>query len=191
MFGFVLGDVSGKGPPAALMSALMQGMFAAEAYAPHGPAAAVAHINQALCRRGVESRFVTLMFGLLSTSGVLTYCNAGHNPPLVLSAGGVRRLEAGGPVVGLQPQAPYVQGTTQLAPRDVILIFSDGVSEAFDRVGEEFGEARILEAAAGAADLPAQVLVDRIVGAVRAFTRDAVQSDDITTMVIRYAGPAA
>ena len=189
-FGFVLGDVAGKGPPAALMSALMQGMFAAEAYTPRGPALAVAQINQALCRRGLESRFVTLMFGLLTPTGALTYCNAGHNPPLVLGRTGVRRLETGGPVVGLLPGALFDQGTDQLAPGDVVLIFSDGVSEAFNMAGEEFGEDRILEVAAAAAGLPAAALVERIVGAVRAFTRGAVQGDDITTMVIRYLGDA-
>jgi serine phosphatase RsbU (regulator of sigma subunit) len=189
-FGFVLGDVAGKGPPAALMSALMQGMFAAEAYTPRGPALAVAQINQALCRRGLESRFVTLMFGLMTANGALTYCNAGHNPPLVLSRTGVRRLEAGGPVVGLLPYAPFDQGTDHLEPGDVILIFSDGVSEAFNLAGEEFGEDRILEVAAAATNLPAAVLVERIVGAVRAFTRGVLQSDDITAMVIRYLGTA-
>jgi sigma-B regulation protein RsbU (phosphoserine phosphatase) len=143
-----------------------------------------------LCRRGLESRFVTLMFGLMTANGALTYCNAGHNPPLVLGRTGVRRLEAGGPVVGLLPYAPFDQGTDQLEPGDVILIFSDGVSEAFNLAGEEFGEDRILEVAAAATDLPAAVLVERIVGAVRAFTRGALQGDDITAMVIRYLGTA-
>src|SRR5262245_15030352 len=110
-FGFTLGDVAGKGPPAALMSALMQGMFAAQAHSSDGPAVAVTHINKALCRRGLESRFVTLMFGVLSVEGRLTYCNAGHNPPFVIGTNGVRRLETGGPVVGLLEFAPYDQET--------------------------------------------------------------------------------
>src|SRR5689334_18068215 len=77
VFGFALGDVAGKGPPAALMSALMQGMFAAQAQYADGPASAVTNMNKALCRRGLESRFVTLLFGKLGSDGTLTYCNAG------------------------------------------------------------------------------------------------------------------
>src|SRR5262245_26695531 len=77
-FGFALGDVAGKGPPAALMSALMQGMFAAQVRHAEGTAPIVTTINKALCRRGLESRFVTLMFGVLTADGSLTYCNAGH-----------------------------------------------------------------------------------------------------------------
>jgi serine phosphatase RsbU (regulator of sigma subunit) len=188
IFGFVLGDVAGKGPPAALMSALIQGMFAAEAYAPHSPAAAVTEINQALCRRGVESRFATLLFGLLSDDGLLTYCNAGHSPPLVIGRSGVRKLDAGGPVVGLIENAPFDQGVQQLEPGDVVVIYSDGVSEAFNMAGEEFGDARVQDVTQAAPDVAAPALVDRITGAVRAFTTGAVQSDDITVMVIRYLG---
>jgi serine phosphatase RsbU (regulator of sigma subunit) len=189
-FGFVLGDVAGKGPPAALMSALIQGMFAAEAYAPHTPAAAVTEINRALCRRGVEARFATLMFGLLAADGVLTYCNAGHSPPLVLGRRGVRKLEAGGPVVGLLEAAPFAQGVEPLEPGDVVVIFSDGVSEAFSHTGEEFGEHRVLEVVGCASEVAAQGLVEQIIQAVRTFTKGAVQSDDITVMVIRYLGGA-
>jgi sigma-B regulation protein RsbU (phosphoserine phosphatase) len=89
-FGFTLGDVAGKGPPAALMSALMQGMFASQAQYAEGPASAVTHMNKALCRRGLESRFVTLMFGIIRADGTLTYCNAGHNPPVIIGKSGVR-----------------------------------------------------------------------------------------------------
>jgi serine phosphatase RsbU (regulator of sigma subunit)/pSer/pThr/pTyr-binding forkhead associated (FHA) protein len=189
-FGFTLGDVAGKGPPAALMSALMQGMFAAQASSQQGPAAAVTVINKALCRRGIESRFVTLLFGVMTPQGHLTYCNAGHNPPFVLTREGVRRLEAGGPVVGLLDMAPYAQGVDKLEAGDVIVLYSDGVSEAFDTGGQDFGEDRLLEVAQAGRDLGAQALVDRIVSAVRAFTKGAAQSDDITVMVIRYLGAA-
>jgi len=187
-FGFTLGDVAGKGPPAALMSALMQGMFASEARYSDGPAAAVTHMNRALCRRGLESRFVTLMFGIIQADGRLTYCNAGHNPPLVMGKSGVRRLDEGGPVVGLLEFAPYGQGALTLDPGDTVVVYSDGVSEALDMAGDEFGDERLQEVAEQAGDLPAQAFVDRIVTAVRAFTKGAAQSDDITVMVIRYLG---
>lgn len=187
-FGFALGDVAGKGPPAALMSALMQGMFAGSAYAPESPSTAVAHINKALCRRGIESRFVTILLGSISADGRLTYCNGGHNPPMVLGPSGVRRLEAGGPVVGLLDFATFGQDAVTLEPGEVVVIFSDGVSEAMNLAGEEFGDARLMAVAGQHLQEAVQTQVDRIIAAVRAFASDAPQSDDITVMVLRYLG---
>ena len=190
-FGFTLGDVAGKGPPAALMSALMQGMFASQAQYADSPATAVTHMNKALCRRGLESRFVTLMFGTVAADGTLIYCNAGHNPPLVLGKTTIRRLEEGGPVIGLLEFAPYTDGKTHLEPGDTIVVFSDGVSEALNSAGEEFGDSRLQDVTVGSHALTAQAIVDRIVAAVRTFTKGAPQSDDITVMVIRYLGNGA
>jgi sigma-B regulation protein RsbU (phosphoserine phosphatase) len=173
------------------MSALMQGMFAAQAHHTEGPAPIVANINKALCRRGLESRFVTLMFGIMTAEGSLTYCNAGHNPPFIIGTAGVRRLEAGGPVVGLLPFAPYEQESVQLDVGDTIVVFSDGVSEALSSSGEEWGDDRLLAAVQAAGPGSAQFLIERLVAAVREFTRGAAQSDDITAMVIRYLGVPA
>jgi len=186
-FGFTLGDVAGKGPPAALMSAMMQGMFAGLGSS-EGPATAITRFNKALCRRGVEARFVTLLFGILTPKGELTYCNAGHNPPIVLGKSGVRHLEAGGPVVGLLELAPYAQAVEQLDPGDIVVLFSDGVSEAFNVAGEDFGEARLQEVTKRAAESSAQAIVEQIIAAVRTFAKGAAQSDDITVMVLRYLG---
>jgi sigma-B regulation protein RsbU (phosphoserine phosphatase) len=190
-FGFTVGDVAGKGPPAALLSALMQGMFATYAYELGQPAETVAHINKALCRRGIESRFVTIVLASVATDGTLTYCNGGHNPPIVIGAGGVRRLEVGGPVIGLIEMAPFGQESLQLSPGDVVVAFSDGVSEAMSQSGEEFGDERLIHVAQQGAHLPVEEQVDRIVEAVREFTRGAPQSDDITVMVVRYLGGGA
>ena len=190
-FGFTLGDVAGKGPPAALMSALMQGMFAAQAQYAEGPASAVTHMNKALCRRGLESRFVTLMFGIVRRDGLMTYCNAGHNPPFVFSKSGVVRLDEGGPVVGLLEFAPYSEGQVKLHDGDTIVMFSDGVSEALNAAGDEFGDARLEEVAAAIKDSSSSEIVERIVSSVRTFTKGAPQSDDITVMVIRYLGAGA
>lgn len=190
-FGFTLGDVAGKGPPAALLSALMQGMFAAYAYSLDDPATSLTHVNKALCRRGIESRFVTLMLGSLTAEGTLTYSNGGHNPPFVIGKSGVRRLETGGPVIGLLEFAPFTQESLQLDPGDVVVIFSDGVSEAMSHTGEEFGDDRLLAVSQeGIAD-SVHDLVERIVAAVRGFTKGAPQSDDITVMVLRYLGAGA
>ena len=185
-FGFALGDVAGKGPPAALLSAMMQGMFAAQAAASDTPSQTITRVNLALYKRGIESRFVTLMYGTLEADGRLTYCNAGHNPPLIVGSGPVRRLEVGGPIVGLFEGATYQEETVTLAPGDVLIVFSDGVSEAMSAAGDEYGESRILavaekHTAAAPADLLKALFAD-----VRAFTKGAAQSDDITALVLKY-----
>ena len=191
-FAFTLGDVAGKGPPAALLSALLQGMFSIEAQGADAPALVVARVNGALFRRGIESRFATLFFGIVSTNGTLRYCNAGHNPPFVISGDTAIRLEEGGPVVGLLPGAPYGQGEVTLSAGDRIVIFSDGVSEAMDAAGDEFGDDRLLAAIRAShatnEEVDAPRLVEDVIAAVRVFTAGAAQSDDITAMVVRYRG---
>jgi sigma-B regulation protein RsbU (phosphoserine phosphatase) len=142
---------------------------------------------------------VTLMFGIIRADGTLTYCNAGHNPPMIIGKSGVRRLEEGGPVVGLLEFAPYSQESVKLDAGDIIVVFSDGVSEALNGAGEEFGDDRLLEATREAAreamrdcgEVSSPALVESIVTSVRAFTKEAPQSDDITAMVIRYLGTGA
>jgi serine phosphatase RsbU (regulator of sigma subunit)/pSer/pThr/pTyr-binding forkhead associated (FHA) protein len=187
-FGFALGDVAGKGPPAALLSAMMQGIFAAQAAASDTPCQTIARVNLALYKRGIESRFVTLMYGTLESDGRLTYCNAGHNPPLVVGKNSVRRLETGGPIVGLFEAATFEEETVTLASGDWLIIFSDGVSEALSVDGEEYGETRLLATAEKHLDLEPSEFLQAIFADVRAFTRGAAQSDDITAMVLRYAG---
>ena len=189
-FGFALGDVAGKGPPAALLSAMMQGIFAAQAAASDTPSQTIKRVNHALYKRGIESRFVTLMYGTLEPDGRLTYCNAGHNPPLILGAAGVRRLEVGGPIVGLFEAAKFEEETVELSPGDVLLVFSDGVSEALSADGEEYGEERIITTVRRHPGAPPADLLQAIFADVRTFTKGAPQSDDITALVLRY-GPAA
>lgn len=194
-FAFTLGDVAGKGPPAALLSALLQGMFSIEGQGVDAPALVVSRMNGALFRRGIESRFATLFIGIVGTDGTLTYCNAGHNPPFVISGDTAQRLEDGGPVVGLLPGVPYGQGKVQLRAGDRIVVFSDGVSEAMNAAGDEFGDERLLAAIHAAhatnEEVDAPRLVDDVIAAVRVFTAGAAQSDDITAMVVRYRGSAA
>jgi sigma-B regulation protein RsbU (phosphoserine phosphatase) len=184
--GFALGDVAGKGPPAALLSAMMQGVFAAQAASSDPPSQTVSRVNLALYRRGIESRFVTLMYGALYPDGNLTYCNAGHNPPLVVGPDGFRRLERGGPIVGLFEAATYEEETVTLSPGDWLIVYSDGVSEALSADGEEYGEARILTVVRKNYDMEPQALLESLFGDVRDFARGAAQSDDITAMVLRF-----
>src|ERR1044072_5110384 len=121
--GFALGDVAGKGPPAALLSAMMQGIFAAQAASSDGPSQTIARVNLALYRRGIESRFVTLMYGVLDPDGRLIYCNAGHNPPLIIGPTDFRRLERGGPIVGLFEGATYEEETVSLTVGDWLIVY--------------------------------------------------------------------
>ena len=189
-FGFTLGDVAGKGPSAALLSAMMQGMFAFAAQSPEAgdPGPIVAHINRALCVRAADLRFVTLFLGRLSRDGRLSYCNAGHPPPIVVGGSGVRRLRAGGPIVGLLERAEYEQETVLLEPGDMLVVFSDGVSEAFDAGESEFGEPRLLDVVQRTGARDAQAVVDDVLDAVRRFAAGAIQSDDITVLALRYLG---
>ena len=190
--GFALGDVAGKGPPAALLSAMMQGMFAAQAASTDSPSQTISRVNLALYRRGIESRFVTLMYGVLRPDGRLTYCNAGHNPPLVISGSGpsakVRRLEQGGPIVGLFEMAAYDEETVTLAPGDWLIVFSDGVSEAMSATGDEYGDDRIVKCVEANTSLEPRQLLEALFADVRLFATGAAQSDDITGMVLRYGG---
>ena len=186
--GFALGDVAGKGPPAALLSAMMQGIFAAQAAASDPPSRTIARVNLALYRRGIESRFVTLMYGSLEADGRLTYCNAGHNPPLVIGKAGVRRLETGGPIVGLFESATFEEETVALTNGDWLIVFSDGVSEALSADGEEYGESRILKTVQSQASVDPPEMLQAIFADVRTFTKGAPQSDDITALVLRYGG---
>jgi phosphoserine phosphatase RsbU/P len=184
--GFALGDVAGKGPPAALLSAMMQGIFAAQASSSDSPSQTVGRVNLALYRRGIESRFVTLMYGALYPDGRLQYCNAGHNPPLVVGPTDFRRLECGGPIVGLFEGASYEEETVTLTIGDWLIVYSDGVSEALSADGEEYGESRILTCVRQNLDMEPQALLDSLFADVRDFARGAAQSDDITAMVLRF-----
>ena len=184
-FGFALGDVAGKGPPAALLTAALQGLFTAHASSEGGPAATLARVNRSLIRRAVQNRFATMAYGVLSQGGRLTYSNAGHNPPMLFTRGGVRRLEQGGLVLGLFPHAQYEEETLQLDSGDVLVVFSDGVSEAIDVHGEEFGDDRIVSCISANRHLDPAALLDCLLATVRQFSEGTVQRDDVTAMIVR------
>ena len=186
-FGFAVGDVAGKGPAAALLTAVVQGVFSAPSSG-IGPAATLSRVNQALIRRSIESRFATAFYAVLAPDGSLTYCNAGHNPPLVMRTGSVERLETGGLILGLFEQATFEEATVQLVKGDILVTFSDGITEALSASGEEYGDARLIECVEQNRSLPTPDLLEAILASVRAFTRGAVQSDDVTALVLRYVG---
>jgi phosphoserine phosphatase RsbU/P len=189
-FGFIVGDVAGKGSPAALLAAAVLGMFSAEATYQATAAPLMTRLNHGLFRRAIEARFLTSFYGMLGPDGSLMYCNAGHNAPMVVSASGVRRLETGGVVLGLFEHAAYDEETIRLQPGDLLVSFSDGVSEAMNEQGEEFSDERLIACVtANLGKSPSEVL-DALFADVRAFCGGADQSDDITAVLVRYNGQA-
>ena len=189
--GFALGDVAGKGPPAALLAALMQGSLAAQAHSSDGPAATITAVNTAVVRRGIQGRFVTLFYGALLPDGGLTYCNAGHNPPILVSPNaGVRRLETGGMVLGVFDGVAFAQGSVALRPGDCLVLFSDGISEAMNDAGEEFGDDRLIGCLTGLTGSEAETRLDHIFASARRFVAAVPQHDDMTAMVVSYRSPA-
>jgi serine phosphatase RsbU (regulator of sigma subunit) len=185
-FGFALGDVSGKGPPAALLTAMLQGIFWTQSFAPVEPAAMMTRVNRALLARGIENRFATIFFAILTPDGRLTYCNAGQNPPVLFSASGIRKLETGGMIVGLFPHASYEQEELRLNPGDLLAVYSDGVSEALNSTGDEYGDHRIEEVISPNWLEPSDAVLQSLLRSVREFAQDAPQNDDVTALVVRY-----
>jgi sigma-B regulation protein RsbU (phosphoserine phosphatase) len=191
VFGFGLGDVAGKGPPAALLSAMVQGIIAAQSMSTDGPATTLARVNHAMIRRAIAARYATMFYAVLEESGRLAFCNAGHNPPIVVGSRGVRRLEVGGPPLGLFESLPYEEGVIALDPGDRIVVFSDGISEALSASGDEFGDDRIVDVALREASGDAGAILSALVSSVREFAAGAPQYDDITALVVAYRGRPA
>jgi sigma-B regulation protein RsbU (phosphoserine phosphatase) len=162
-------------------------MFAVQAPLGGGPAETVRHLNEHLAARHVEARFATLVYAVIAKDGRLTYANAGHNAPALLTRRGTHRLVPGGPILGAFTGVTFDQETIQLDDRDTLVMFTDGVTEARSRSDEEFGEARLLGHLEGVASLPAADLLHRIFEGVREFCQDADQSDDITATVTRFS----
>jgi steroid delta-isomerase-like uncharacterized protein len=184
--GIALGDVSGKGPAAALVAAMVQGMFSVVAIESPSPSAALAGVNQALCRRGIEPRFATLAYGVLTPDGRLTHANAGHHPPIVLGQAGLTHLTAGGPMLGVFPEAEFPEETVTLAPGDSLVTFSDGVTDAVAPDGGDFGIDRLLDSAKRhRPDRPIDLLA-ALFADVKEFCGTAPPIDDVTIAVMRY-----
>jgi len=188
--GFVVADVSGKGAPAALLTAVTQGVLATQTAVGGGPAAALARVNEILIRRAIGSRFVTVFFAALAKDGTLVCCNGGHNPPFLISGSTVRRLETGGLICGLFEKATYEEETLVLKPGDLLVMFSDGISEALSVEGEEFGDDRILASVQRSGAASASEVLEALILTVKAFAAGAMQSDDMTAVTVRY-GPRA
>jgi len=188
--GFALGDVAGKGPPAALLAAAVQSNFVALAPVSSEPAETMARVNKALLRRAIDARFATMFYGAVTADGRLSYCNAGQEPPLVVRRDSVAWLETGGPVLGLLTIATYEFETVGLEPGDLVIVCSDGVTEARNRGGDEFGRDRLVEVVRDRHGAKPEVVLEHLIGAVKQFSEGAAQADDVTALVLRYRGKA-
>ena len=188
-FGFIVGDVAGKGSPAALLAAAVIGMFGAESTYQSSPAKVILKINHGLFRRSIENRFLTAFYGVLSPDGAFTFTNAGHNAPVLVSKSGVRRLETGGMVLGLFEHATFEEETVRLQAGDFIIAFSDGVTEALNMAGDEYTDDRLLASIERHRGLAPDALVASLLADVHTFAGDATQNDDLTLVMVRYGGP--
>jgi serine phosphatase RsbU (regulator of sigma subunit)/pSer/pThr/pTyr-binding forkhead associated (FHA) protein len=190
-FGFLVGDVAGKGPAAALLTSKILGIFSAFAATNEDPAETMSQLNKVLTRRAIDARYATSMYAKLNASGEVVYCSAGHNPAFVFGRDGLRRLEADGMPVGLFDFAPYSSSKLTLRTGDTMVLYSDGVTEAQSVDGSEFGEARLVEVMKQYQGASAGDMLEHVIDAVMAFAHGAEQYDDVTALVIRYTGPGS
>lgn len=185
--GVVIGDVAGKGLPAALLMTSLKGGVQVLAEGPDEVDGLLERLNRVVCANFPPNRFVSLFFCQLDPSDDdIVYCNAGHNPPLLVRRGGaVERLSGGGAILGLDAGMAFHTKRCATEPGDVIVLYSDGVTEATSPDGEDFGEERVAEIVARSSGASAQDLVHEISGQVAAWTRGAPASDDVTLVVVR------
>ncbi len=186
-----VGDISGKGISAALLMANLQGLLRSRAPL-HGDSIAglVGDINRRLYQTTDLSKFATLFCAVFDAdTRKLYYVNAGHCPPVLVRGrrekGSLEFLEATGTLVGMFPDTPYEQACVSLTPGDTLIVYTDGVTEAFNSQSEEFGERRLCVMADELAHLPPGDLGERILEEVRLHSGDSPQSDDLTLVLAR------
>jgi serine phosphatase RsbU (regulator of sigma subunit)/anti-sigma regulatory factor (Ser/Thr protein kinase) len=189
--GFVIGDVTDKGVPAALVMAATRSVLRASAQRLVDPGEVLERVNEHLCPDMPEKMFVTCLYGVLEPStGRFRFANAGHDLPYVKTAEGSEELRARGMPLGLMPGMPYEEKETVLAPGDSLLLHSDGIVEAHDPQREMFGFPRLKQAVA---DYPGGAeLIDRVLADLNAHTGPgAEQEDDITMVTLQRSAGAA
>ncbi len=191
--GLAIGDVSGKGISAALLMASLRACLRTMTRTTSGELTELmAHMNRLIYEASAINRYATFFFGVFDpVASRFHYVNAGHNPPLLLrsSASGYEhiRLDCGGPVIGLLPEASYEKGSLLLHPGDLLLAYTDGISEAMNFVQEEWGEEAMILAAQHAADGTAEEIGKAIFAAADVFAGKASQHDDMTVLVMKFS----
>lgn len=190
--GLVIADVSGKGVPAAFFMAISRTILQSSARDGDTAGACLAATNDLLCQQNPLDLFVTAFYGILDLdTGELTYANAGHNPPIVAGHGGALTPlpTTRGVAMGVMPGLRYAENKVTLAAGDTVVLYTDGISEAMDRDGQEFTEARLMGSLTEAHREAVEIVMSRVIDAVHRFVGDAPQSDDITCLIVRYKGP--
>ncbi len=185
---FAIADVAGKGAPAALLMAAVQAGLHSLLDTPGTPADIAKRLNRFLCGKSPGDKFVTFFLGFIDPgTGAFAYCNAGHDPPLLVRSGGeVEELSEGGLVLGVLEEAEYESGYGRLGEGDLVLLYTDGVTETLlDGTGPEFGRDRVARCVAESIGLPASEVLSRLLRRVEDYRGDAGQHDDLTLVVVR------
>jgi sigma-B regulation protein RsbU (phosphoserine phosphatase) len=185
--GICLGDVSGKGMPASLLMASLQATLRGQSGLQSNVCDIICRSNTFLYQNTDPEKFATLFMGVLDPeSGEIAYCNAGHERPVLLRADGrVERLTEGGLALGVLESFPYTEGRATLDHGDFLVVYSDGIPEATDELGNFFGEERLLECLKKKGGMGASELMHGIIQAVRDHERGSVRADDLTIVVVR------
>jgi sigma-B regulation protein RsbU (phosphoserine phosphatase) len=189
---FAIGDVSGKGVPAALFMAVVKTLLRATAGAAADPGDILRRLNDDLSRDNEACMFVTLFCGILHVrTGEIDYSNGGHNPPFHLHGGGLTPLEdpAGG-ALGIAENGAYPSSRLRLGPEDSLFLYTDGLTEAMDAAGALYSDERLEQLLRRTVASGPRQLLGLVVEEVNAFAAGAPQADDITGLVLRYAGTA-
>jgi sigma-B regulation protein RsbU (phosphoserine phosphatase) len=182
--GVTIADVAGKGVPAALLMSNLQAAVRAFAQEGASPSSVTASVNRLLCRNMAAGRFVTFCYARIDIAARrLTYANAGHNPPLLVHAGGtIETLVPGGTVLGVFAESTYEQGEFRIGPGDRLVLYTDGITEGRNPAGDELGEDRLAESAIVHRALPAEEMLAAMLKDVESFNA-GVYEDDATLIV--------
>jgi serine phosphatase RsbU (regulator of sigma subunit) len=182
-----IGDVSGKGLPAALMMAHIQGSVRDVAHEIESPGECLTMLNQRITATTSDEKFVTLVYGILDTRmHTFRYANAGHNPPILIASDGtIRTLESGGTLLGIVEGLTYDEDTVSLAPGDVMVLYTDGLSESMNARQELLGDERIASRIASVHDTTAVEIKDALLAAVAEHQGNEPPADDLTLIVVK------
>jgi sigma-B regulation protein RsbU (phosphoserine phosphatase) len=188
--GFIIGDVSGKGVPAAMLMAVSKTLLKATALKGIPPDNCLETVNNLLVEDSLSHMFVTVFYGILDArNGALEYCNGGHNPPFLISDGKVNALKhTGGLVVGAIKNTEYESNLISLQPGDTLFLYTDGVTEAENKERDEYQEQRLEDALVEVRSAEIDEIVEHILAEVNTFSEGMQQSDDITCLAVKYLG---
>lgn len=184
--GVAVGDVVGKGVAASLLMASVRASLRAYAQDVYDLDEIIARVNISLCHDTLDNEFATLWYGVFDRNTMrLTYCNAGHEPPFLIRDGEIHWLDIGGMVAGVDPTQHYAKGLWDLRPGDLILLYTDGLVDAFDFNEKSFGRGRIEDALREAADRPAGEALNHVLWSLRKFTGLRRSFDDTTLVTVK------